>query len=196
MIHRKIAEKVCRGTKQPWEGTTGDSDYTSDESTRIFEQGLDPAIARLLGSEAYKWLVSVMRRTSQLNGVNPSCMTSIRENITKQLRSITAQEAQRQRLHSLQPSLYISRFSLWWKLLEFLLEEYEGKNLAEVIGQVVTLTGDGHSVQAATCRTYLEQVWPTTGSDFLDFMEKLIKRPGQVCERTLLIPHLLQDAYE
>lgn len=147
----------------------------------------------LLESEAYQWLVSVMQRTIRLDGIDPSCMAAHRENITRQWQSITAQEANKQRLDRLitsqkPPPIYIARFSMPWDLLKFLREEYGDESPAEVVGQVVTLTGDGYSVQAATCREYLEQVWSTTGSEFMNFVEDMITQTGQSCERMLLVP--------
>lgn len=150
-------------------------------------------------SEAYQWLVSVMQRTIRLNGIDPSCMAAHRENITRQLQSITAQEVKKQRLDRLitsrkPPPVYIARFSLPWDLLKFLREDYDDENLAAVAGHVVTLTGDGYSVQAATCREYLEQVWPTTGSEFMDLVEDIVTQTGQSCERVLLVSYP-QDTY-
>lgn len=148
----------------------------------------------LLESEAYRWLISVMQRTARLNGVDPDCMVGHRKNITRQLQSITTQEAQKRKINRLitskrPPPLYVARFEFSWDLLKFLREEYEGENPAEVVGQVVTLTGDGHSVQAETCRAYIEQIWPTTGSEFVDLIEDMITRTSQSCTRMLLVPY-------
>lgn len=148
----------------------------------------------LLESEAYRWLISVMQRTTRLNGIDPYCMIGHRENITRRLQSIAIHEAQERRIKRLvtskkPPPLYIARFEFSWDLLKFLREEYEGKNPAEVVGQVLTLTGDGYSVQAETCRRYVEQVWPTTGSGFMDLVEDMITRTGQSCKRMLLVPY-------
>lgn len=155
----------------------------------------------LLESEAYQWLVSVMQRTARLNGIDPNFMASHRENINQQLQSIATREAQKQRIHRLvtskrPPPRYIARFDLSWDLLNFLREEYEGESPAEVVGQVVTLTGDGHLVQAATCRGYLQQVWPTTGSEFMDLVEDMITRTGQSCESMLLVSYFNTLMYD
>lgn len=173
------------------------SEYQTVDKTANDDDGEEHLISGhkiLLESEAYRWLISVMQRTARLNGIDPNCMIGHRENIDRQLQSITAKEAQKQRIHRLvtskrPPPRYIARFSLSWDLLNFLREEYEGERPAEVIGQVVALTGDAHSVQAATCRGYLEQVWPTTGSEFMDLVEDMIARPGQSCKRMLPVSY-------
>lgn len=220
-IKRKIATQICCGTH---EGATEDSDSTSDESNLgvpeqapaivewLEETEDSPSAApeettnddgeaqvisghkMLLESEAYRWLISVMQRTALLNGIDPDCMVGHRENISRQLQSITAKEAQKRQNNRLisskrPPPLYIASFEFSWDLLRFLREEYEGEDPAEVVGQVVTLTGDGHSVQAETCRGYIEQTWPTTGSGFVDLIEDMITRTGQSCTRMLLVPY-------
>lgn len=170
----------------------GSTSATTDETAHVDDRDdqLISGYKILLESEAYQWLISVIQRSAHLNGIDPNCMVGHRENISQQLQLITAQEARNQRIHRSIPSKrrpprYIARFDLPWDLLNFLREEYEGKSPAEVVGQVVTLTGDGHSVQAETCRGYLEQVWPTTGSEFMDLVEDMITQTGQSCKRML-----------
>lgn len=219
---RRIATQICGGNYEAAvEDTNSMSDVssleTSEQDTAIAEwlkdsgqggfptttpdeiayndDGEDQIISghrKVLESEAYQWLVSVMQRTARLNGIDPICMAGHREKVTRHLRTIATQEAQKQQLRRLitskrPPPRYIARFSLSWDLLNFLREEYEGESIAGVVGQAVTLTGDGHSVQAATCRRYLEQVWPTTGSEFLSLVEVMIIRAGQSCKRMWLV---------
>lgn len=168
------------------EDDDGGDDYSEDQEASGHKI--------LLESEAYQWLVSMIHRTVLLSGIDPNCMIGHREDVSRQLQSVTAQEAHNQRFHRLvtskrPPPRYIARFELPWNLLRDLREEYEGESPAEIVGQVVTLTGDGHSVQAATCRSYLEQVWPTTGSEFMDLVENMMTRTGQGCERMLLVSY-------
>lgn len=180
-----------------WLEETEGSRGVAPEDTANDDDGEEQVISghkMLLESEAYRWLISMMQRTVRLNAVNPDCMVGHRENITRQLQSITTQEAQKRRIKRLitskrPPPLYIARFEISWDLLKFLREEYEGETLAEVVGQVVTLTGDGHSVQAETCRGYIEQTWTTSGSEFVDLIEDMITRTGQSCTRMSLVPY-------
>ncbi|KAG8161347.1 hypothetical protein KVR01_009611 [Diaporthe batatas] len=144
----------------------------------------------LLGSEAYQWLVSVLKRDSRLNGIEPHCMSRCREVMSQLLQKLTDRWCQRPEYRRLitskrQPPLYRARFTLPWDPLSFLREEYEGESPGDVVSQVITLTGDGLSVQAQTCRGYLEQVWSTTGSDFMDLIVDLVTRPEHSCERVL-----------
>lgn len=180
------------GKKTHLDTSRSSPDHTPDENANddYGEDQLSPDQKALLESEAYRWLVSVVQQTVRLDGINPNFMVGQRESIIRQLTSIASKEKYRLRaLMSSErpPALYIARFGLSWDLLKFLREEYEGENPAGVVSQVVTLTGDGHSVQAATCRGYVEQVWPTTGSEFMDLVEDMITRTDQLCKCMLLV---------
>jgi hypothetical protein len=221
-MHRRIAARVCRGAYKgdtedsnsisdesssddskavtavtQWLGDIqGSADTTYDETANDDnnEEELVPGYKTLFDSEAYRWLVSVMQRTSRLNGIDPHCMIHHREIMTRQLQAVTDQQAQKPKSHRLitsknQPPLFLARFDLEWDPVTFLQEECEGKNQEEVAGQVLALTGDERSVQAETCRGYLEQVWPTTGSEFMNLVEDLVTRAGQNCRRKSLVSH-------
>lgn len=177
-------------TLQVDEVATHDDDASSD-ATDDDDEELASGHKALLDSEAYRWLVSVMQRSSRLNGIDPHRMSSHRKNTARQIQSITTQDSVRKRAPRLitsktQPPIYMARFDLPWDLLTFLREEYESEDLGGVVGQLITLTGDGRSVQAETCRGYLQQVWPTTGTEFVGFVEDLVTRAGQSCKRKLL----------
>lgn len=181
----------------------GSKDTTRDEATSRgdVEEDLNPDSKALLDSEAYRWLVSMMQRGSRLNGIDPHCMISHRDVMILQLQSQTEREAQKPKTHrrttsTKQPPLYVARFELPWDPLTFLREVYNGDNQREAINQFVTLTGDGRSVQAETCRGYLEQVWPTTGSDFMDLMEDLVTRAGQRCKRKVRVSYSNMFKYD
>lgn len=179
------------------ENVQGSADTICDETTHTAvditnddgnEQELTAGHKTLRDSEAYRWLVSVVQRTSHLNGIDPSCMSSHREIIKEQLRAVAnrggpTQKSKRLVTSKIQPPVYTANFELPWDPLTFLREECEGENPGDAVGQVVTLTGDGSSVQAQTCRGYLEQVWPTTGAYFMDLVEDLVTRAGQSCKR-------------
>lgn len=178
------------GTLQSDEDATHDDD-ASWNATDDNDEELTSGHKALLDSEAYRWLKSVMQRSSRLNGIDPHRMSSHRKIIARQIQAITTQDSLRKRAPRLitskiQPPIYMARFDLPWNLLTFLREEYESEDLRGGVGQLITLTGDGRSVQAETCRGYLQQVWPTTGTEFMDFVEDLVTRAGQSCKRKLL----------
>lgn len=173
------------------------TDTTRDETANHgdVEEELNPDSKTLLDSEAYRWLVSMMRRGSRLNGIDPHCMISHRAVMTLQLQSVAEREAQKAKslgrtTFNRQPPLYVARFELPWDPMTFLWEDYKGDNPGEAVSQFVTLTGDGRSVQAETCRGYFEQVWPTTGSQFIDLVEELVTRAGQRCKRKFPVSYI------
>lgn len=173
-------------------------DHTPDETAHNenCEDELTSDHKILLHSEAYRRLISVFQRSVRLNGIDPVCMVGHRKKTIGQLPSNPSIGSQNTGTFTsmtpeIPPPLYVAKFGLSWDLLNFLREEYEGENLAGVVDQVVTLTGDGHLVQAATCRDYIEQVWPTTGSEFMDLVENVITQTGQRCKCMLLAPYSL-----
>ena len=179
------------------ENTRGSAETTCDETAtdEDREEELISGHKTLIESEAYRWLVSVMQRISDLNGVHPHAMSRSREIMAQQLQALMTQEAHKQKSRRLitskkQPPLYMVRFDLLWDPLTVLREECGDEN-PELIGQAVTLTGDGRFVQAETRRDYLERVWPTTGSEFMDLVEDLVTssrtRAGQSCICKLLV---------
>ena len=61
-------------------------------------------------------------------------------------------------------SMFSFRFQ--WDLASFLASEYNGnKHLG--LGEIITITGTSDQAQAATCATYLHQLWPCMGPEIL-----------------------------
>lgn len=144
---------------------------------------------------------SVVQRSSRLNGIEPHCMSGCREIVSQQLQALTGRGSHGPRHRRLitskrQPPLYRAKFNLTWDPLTFLREKCEGESPGEVVGQVVTFTRDGRSVQAETCRGYLEQVWPTTGSEFMNLVVDIVTRLGQSCKRKPLVSHCKALTYD
>jgi hypothetical protein len=134
-------------------------------------------------SEAYKWLISAVQRSINMNGVQPSCMESHRQWLLKMLETNTSQaQASKHRKISRRrrPALYTAKFELSWDIMGFLREqEYIDKDLHAIVGRVITLSGDCQFVQALPCKEYMEQIWPTTGPDFVQLLEHLVEMPTQ-----------------
>ena len=58
-------------------------------------------------------------------------------------------------------------------------QEYADEDLHAIVGRVITLSGDHQFVQALPCKEYMEQIWPSTGADFVRLLERLVETPGQ-----------------
>jgi hypothetical protein len=130
-------------------------------------------LATLRESEAYKWLVSTVQRNVKINGVQPSRMRDHRQWFLALLDSTSTRISRRKK-----PDLYTAEFELSWNLMGFLQEqEYDDEDPSSVIGGVITLSGDDKCVQALPCKEYMEQIWPSTGPDFVQLFQRLVETP-------------------
>ena len=134
-------------------------------------------------SEAYKWLISAVQRNVNMNGVRPSCMEGHRQWLLTMLETNTPREQalKHQKISRCRrPALYTAKFELSWNLMGFLREqEYADEDLHAIVGRVITLSGDHQFVQALPCKEYMEQIWPSTGADFVRLLERLVETPAQ-----------------
>lgn len=139
-------------------------------------------------SEAYKWLVSTVQRRVNMNGVEPSCMETHRQWLLKKLKENTPsdelfgyQKISRRK----SPALYTTKFELpYWDLIGFLRDqEYPVEDYHAIVGQIITISGDNQFTQALSCKEYMEQIWPTTGADFVALLQCLVQTPTERQQR-------------
>jgi hypothetical protein len=150
-----------------------------------WDDRLSSGLEALRDSEAYNWLISAVRREVKLNGIDPHIMRCHRKELLRELESIIAnsrliQSGQSQKIsRHRKPDLYTATFVLEWDIPGFLLEQDYSENVkSHVLGRVITLTGDQMFSQALPCREYMQQVWPTTGLEFLQLFESLLEQPS------------------
>jgi hypothetical protein len=78
------------------------------------------------------------------------------------------------------PNLYTTEFELSWNLMGFFQErEYVNKDPSNMIGEVITLSGGHKCVQALAFKEHMEQIWPSTGLDFVQLFEHLVETSPQ-----------------
>lgn len=138
-------------------------------------------------SEAYRWLVSAVKQNTNMSGVRAVQMENHRNWLLTLLEKNTpAEQAQKARKVSRcrKPPLYTAKFDLAWDLLKFLqTQQYADKDLHAFVGRAITLSGNDQFVQALPCKEYMEQIWPSTGADFIRLLERLVDAPSQFCKR-------------
>ncbi|KAI1347988.1 hypothetical protein F5Y01DRAFT_229273 [Xylaria sp. FL0043] len=66
-------------------------------------------------------------------------------------------------------------FDVKWDIMGFLCQQDYGIPHSEAIANSVTLTGSGTYAQALTCRQYMAQMWPLTGSQTLKLIQETLK---------------------
>jgi hypothetical protein len=177
---QSIGNWINRNESQNFDIYSNEGNYWEDE--------LSVGHEALRNSETYKWLISTVRRKIHMSGIQPTNMEAHRQWLLKMLENVTraqAPEHSRVSRHR-RPVVYTVKFQLPWNLIGFLQNrEYAGENLHRYIGRVITLSGDHQSVQALPCKEYMEQIWPSTGADFIRLLERAVETPAQPHERKL-----------
>lgn len=80
-----------------------------------------------------------------------------------------------------QPPIYTINMQLDWDIMGFVrYQEYNKEDHYSVISRTITLSGDGHNVQALPCQEYLKQLWPSTGPVLGNLLDELVRDPERV----------------
>lgn len=135
----------------------------------------------LRNSEAYRWLVTTIKRDYELRGVEPICMRDHRKTLLSFLETSTGISNTKIKISRRRPPpLYTVKFHLKWDLSLFLREqEYPNDTLSGIVGRVITISGDSHCVQALPCHAYMAQTWPRMGAEFLRYLDELVRAYGE-----------------
>lgn len=206
-LARKIARDICTGDDAAGEDDTDFSSnssgselpyYNDTRNIEKWNEGDNPEAPQmepttndplgdkvhfshkeLRNSEAYKWLVSRAQLVMSMNGADSSEMHHHRRWLLDALKLNTPPQHMRiSRNRS--PALYKVRFDLHWNIAKFLQEqEYSTLNPTDILGRVITLTGNDQAVQALPCKEYMEQIWPATGVDLLRLLESVLQARGK-----------------
>ncbi|KAI0102591.1 hypothetical protein GGR51DRAFT_287398 [Nemania sp. FL0031] len=68
-------------------------------------------------------------------------------------------------------------FTTRWDIMGFLRQQNYSTPHSEAIANAVTLTGTATNAQALSCRQYLEQTWPLTGTQVLKLIQNSLSTP-------------------
>lgn len=133
-----------------------------DEAEAIHSQYCDYGEI-VLGSMAYRWLLSKIGNCLMLDTDNADSMIALRMILLHVLNQPHGMTMTR----STQPPSGIVHvdFLFHWALESFLRRQFGDKEI--VLGDVITLIGSGVDAQALTCSSYLRQTWPCTGLGIL-----------------------------
>lgn len=75
------------------------------------------------------------------------------------------------------PERFTMMFQVNWDPVTFLREQQYLDSPEIAIGQAIVLTGSTATVQALTCREYLQQTWPSSGVKILKLIQEVVT-PG------------------
>jgi len=67
-------------------------------------------------------------------------------------------------------------YTIFWNIRHYLATYFPSDQL---LGEVMTLTGDILYAQAMSCRNYLKEFWPETGIFLLEVLENMLKENGK-----------------
>ncbi|RYO97372.1 hypothetical protein DL765_011216 [Monosporascus sp. GIB2] len=122
-------------------------------------------------SQAYGWLLSMIKGHSQLEIPNRNQMVGIGESIRNQiLVHAPFREVSRQRA----PVSIQMSFSLDWDPLRFIQDQEYSIPPTEVLDHIICLTGSWRQAQALTTSEYIEQTWPLTHQPIQSLLKKLL----------------------
>lgn len=78
------------------------------------------------------------------------------------------------------PVLFTVKYELSWDIIGRLLDqEYIDNNIHFITCRVIILIRNKCFVQALLYKWYMEQIWPSTGAQFVRFLECLMEIPAQ-----------------
>ncbi|TVY48628.1 hypothetical protein LOCC1_G003111 [Lachnellula occidentalis] len=121
----------------------------------------------LTNGHDYQWLLGRVRTELILTSSVDTLAENIRQEILKGLSSSNTERGHRH-------IVLKGKFDIRWNIGEFLKEHYAGQQYPQ-IGTLITLVGLGMDAQALTCAEYIRQVWPTTGLETLDALQKALE---------------------
>lgn len=154
---------------------------TSIDELDLIDLKLAKSKETLQHSGAYKWLVSTIQRQARTMDMQAGCMDRHRDWLLALLgmarseeQTAKASEIRRRR----QPPTFTADIRLDWDIMGFIrFQEYSRLDLEYAISRSITLSGDGHFVQALPCLEYMEQTWPYTGPALCRLFDDLVQDP-------------------
>lgn len=126
-------------------------------------------------SQAYKWLLGSIQRTSALYPAEQNAQDAIRERILNSIplpRTVGRHD---------QPKVYQTTFTINWNPIAFVTEQGYDQDKDGFLGKIITITGSRIDAQAMTSLQYLHQTWHSYGANIIQIVEAtLVIGPG--CE--------------
>jgi hypothetical protein len=152
-------------------------DSVTDEDDELDIPGIKKYIALTSEDPAYNWLISRLHRELFMSWATPDSLKGIRNAILDSLPR--NKEVSKKKCSE---STCIT-YSVDWDIQTFLQGEYYEEPDHEAIAYAITITGSWSNAQALTTQQYLEQTWPLTGVQTLDFIQMLLRSAGNKAKR-------------
>lgn len=137
-------------------------------------------------SQAYRWLVTTLRREFYISTADPDAMAHIRTTVLQCL------PPTRRVSRKVSPETYTVSFHASWDALKFFTEQEYGISPEEALLCALTLTAASDSyAQCLPCLNYFRQMWPVTGEGFINFISSVVGNPSAANKCKILLSCLL-----
>ncbi|KAI3319843.1 hypothetical protein HD806DRAFT_538810 [Xylariaceae sp. AK1471] len=193
--HSKDLDSETTTTREPkpteimdrWVASTDESEFEEfhteppEDNPRSAAQGEYAEEAELMIPEleeyrklifedpGYMWMLARLRREIILSTFEHEILHHIRETILwaiPQTNHVSRKKA---------PEEAQVTFTVDWDIIGFLCQQGYDMPHSEAVANSITLTGTRTHAQALTCRQYMAQMWPLTGSQTLKLIQETLK---------------------
>ncbi|KAI1131491.1 hypothetical protein F5Y10DRAFT_233341 [Nemania abortiva] len=174
-----------------------------EETDRLVDEGLEDEIIQTLrrckeivhGSLAHSWLLLNLKKEVSLMQAEPNIMDAIRTSILSPLPPTRIFDG----VNFLRN--FGVRFNVEWDPLKFFTSQFKGQ-ARDMLELTLTLTGSFENAQAATCMSYIQQTWPSSGEYTVKLLSEVLMEPSvwnecnlpddtalsaQICESKLVV---------
>lgn len=134
----------------------------------------------VVGDPAYGSLLANVRRECILAPQEPNLMEMIKNRILSHLR-LSPKVSRHRPAKSCQMTFVVE-----WDPIAFLLSQNYLEKPEDAIEKVITVTGSVTDAQALTCRQYLCQTWPSTGTEIMQVIKDVLRsaRSEESCQHS------------
>lgn len=170
-MHReklRLGEKNSTEIVRRWLGNSAFAEPNqSDEELEI--PGMAQYRELVQGDSGYEWLLNRLQREVYLSTKDADVMIYIRQQLLQAMPmpSCMSRKAPSQ--------LTRVTYSVDWDILTFIDQQRYKEPRDVAIAGAITLTGSQLNAQALSCREYLAQTWPSTGTRILELIQELLR---------------------
>ncbi|KAH6977436.1 hypothetical protein BKA56DRAFT_69112 [Ilyonectria sp. MPI-CAGE-AT-0026] len=160
----------CDGIKDKETLFEGVKDVEDDD---IFQVGMSAYSEAILGSTAYHWFITAVRKEHLIDRGKAEARAVVEEIRATILCRLTTGSISKRRPA---PSSGVA-FRLQWKPLELRLEQERarlGVATEYPLFHAVSVTGPPGSFQSATIMNYMNQTWPSSGAGLLEVLQQVV----------------------
>ncbi|KAK3296679.1 uncharacterized protein B0H64DRAFT_106668 [Chaetomium fimeti] len=141
---------------------------------------------RIVKSAAYEWLQRALSSVTTRTNAVPDLRKEIRDTV---IRSLYTVGGERRLSRARPPERYRVTVEMKWDPRLFIAKQKYEEDPGVAVAGAVTLTGSAQDYQAATTEQYLSQIWPSSGRQTMQLLQRVLDgAPGDVQSTTDFLP--------